>query len=76
MTATQNSPQAPGTTPLGNKKTDALIAILAAVIGGGFAGILRRTMEGASYYEAMSTAGVAALLLGGFIFVVLTYIRS
>ncbi len=62
--------------PKSNKKTDALIAVLIAIIGGCFAGIVRRTMEGVSYYEAISTGALAALGLGGFIFVILTYIRS
>ncbi|GDY67461.1 hypothetical protein SAV14893_068540 [Streptomyces avermitilis] len=79
MTATQNGPQLSGSRdepPKSNKKTDALIAVLIAIIGGCFAGIVRRTMEGVSYYEAISTGALAALGLGGFIFVILTYIRS
>ncbi|MFI6640264.1 hypothetical protein [Streptomyces sp. NPDC050504] len=52
-----------------------MITILVAIIGGCFAGILRRTMEGVSYYEAISTGALAALGLGGFIFVVLTYVN-
>ncbi|WP_435217967.1 hypothetical protein [Streptomyces sp. bgisy034] len=78
MTATQNGPQLSGSgdEPPRNKKHDAQIAILSAIIGGGSAGILRRTMEGVSYYEAMATAGGAFIALVIMIFVVLTYIRS
>jgi hypothetical protein len=78
MTATQNGPQlsGPGDEPPKNKKHDALVAILLAIIGGGFAGVLRRTMEGVSYYEAMATAGGAFVALVIMIFVILTYIRS
>ncbi|WP_328844704.1 hypothetical protein [Streptomyces sp. NBC_00258] len=77
MTATQNSPQLPGAPqPPRNKKTDAVIAILAAIIVGGFAGVLHRAMEGVSYYEAMKTAGGTTLGLLIVIFVILTYIWS
>ncbi|WP_371566222.1 hypothetical protein [Streptomyces canus] len=77
MTATQNNPQLSGSgdEPPRNRKTEAVITILVAIIGGCFAGILRRTMEGVSYYEAISTGALAALGLGSFIFVALTYVN-
>ncbi|MEU3137541.1 hypothetical protein ABZ691_32845 [Streptomyces sp. NPDC006854] len=78
MTATQNGPQLSGSgdEPPRDKKHDAQLAILIAIIFGGFAGILRRTMEAVSYYEAMATAGGVFIALVIMIFVVLTYIRS
>ncbi|QUC63003.1 hypothetical protein IOD14_43115 [Streptomyces sp. A2-16] len=77
MTATQNNPQTsgPGDESPRNRKTEAVITILVAIIGGCFAGILRRAMEGVSYYEAISTGALAAIGLGGFIFVALTYVN-
>ena len=59
MSAPQNTPQLPVPPQQSprNKKTDSLIAVLVSIIIGVFAGILHRTMEGVSYYEAMKTAG-------------------
>jgi hypothetical protein len=77
MTATQNGPQFSGSgdEPPRNRKHEAQTTILVAIIAGCFAGILRRTMEGVSYYEAISTGALAAIGLGGFIFVYLTYVN-
>ncbi|MFE4965484.1 hypothetical protein [Streptomyces sp. NPDC056660] len=77
MAATQNGPQFSGSgdEPPRNRKHEAQITILLAIIVGCFAGILRRTMEGVSYYEAISTGAVAAIALAGLIFVCLTYVN-
>ncbi|WP_157876364.1 hypothetical protein [Streptomyces sp. Root264] len=53
-----------------------MIAVLASIIIGILAGILHRTMEGVSYYEAMKTAGGTTLGLLIVIFVIMTYIWS
>ncbi|MFF9360603.1 hypothetical protein [Streptomyces griseoluteus] len=78
MTATQNGPHLsePFDEPPRNKKHEAQITVLISIILGCFAGILHRTMEGVSYFEAMKTGGLTAIGVGGFIFVYLTYIRS
>ncbi|MET9416246.1 hypothetical protein ABZY03_19080 [Streptomyces klenkii] len=85
MTATQNGPQVSGSNSVsgnGNneakkiRKFEAMIIILVGIIGGGFAGVVRRAMDHASYYEAISTGVVAAIALCGFIFGVVRYIRG
>ncbi|WP_328550291.1 hypothetical protein [Streptomyces sp. NBC_00366] len=75
MSAPQNTPQfpVPHQSPR-NKKTDSLIAVLVAIIIGIFAGILHRTMEDVSYYEAMKTAGGTAVGLAVLFFMILGYI--
>jgi hypothetical protein len=76
MSAPQNSPQSLVPPVQRNKKIDALIAILAAIIVGFVAGILHRIMEGVSYYEALKTGGGTTIGLLIVIFVILTYIWS
>ncbi|MBB5117809.1 hypothetical protein AF335_04610 [Streptomyces eurocidicus] len=85
MADTQNGPEAPGFGPgSGNggnedkkiRKFEAVIIILMGIIGGGFAGVVRRTMDHASYYGALSTGAVAAIALPGLIFAILRYIRG
>ncbi|MFF9410024.1 hypothetical protein ACF1B0_31530 [Streptomyces anandii] len=77
MTATQNGPQLSGSgdEPPRNEKHEGQITILISIIIGCFAGILHRTMEGVSYFEAMKTGGLTAIGVGGFIFVYLTYVN-
>ncbi|MEU6385571.1 hypothetical protein ABZ847_18650 [Streptomyces bauhiniae] len=82
MTAMQNNPQASGSgsgsgdSEAKIRKFEAVIILLLGVIGGGFAGVVRRTMDHASYYGAISTGVVAAVVLSGFIFGVMRYIRG
>ncbi|MEJ8632080.1 hypothetical protein [Streptomyces sp. MS2.AVA.5] len=77
MTAIENRPRpTEGTPQPRNKKTEAIIAILSAIIGGGIAGVLHRVIEEVSYYESLKTAGGTTGGLLIVIFVVLTYIWS
>ncbi|GHC65413.1 hypothetical protein [Streptomyces cinnamoneus] len=85
MTAMQNGPEVSGPDSGSGsgsneakkiRKFEAVIIILVGIIGGGFAGVVRRTMDHASYYEAISTGVVAAIVLPGFIFGVMRYIRG
>lgn len=76
MSAPQNSPQPPVPPAQRNKKIDAVIAILVAIIVGFIAGALRRIMDDASYYEALQTVGGTTVGLLIVIFVILTYIWS
>ncbi|MFI9308562.1 hypothetical protein [Streptomyces triculaminicus] len=83
MTAMQNGPQVSGPGfGSGNddeakiRKFEAVIIILVGIIGGGFAGVVRRAMDHASYYGAISTGVVAAIVLSGFIFGVMRYVRG
>ncbi|MFD8393655.1 hypothetical protein ACFV2N_31720 [Streptomyces sp. NPDC059680] len=84
MTAMQNGPQVSGSNSgSGNddpakkiRKFEAAIIILVGIISGGFAGVVRRTLGRASYYGAISTGVVAAIVLSGFIFGVMRYIRG
>lgn len=85
MTASQNGPQVSGPgsgSGIGDheakkiRKFEAVIIILLGIIGGGFAGVVRRTMDHASYYEAISTGVVAAIALPGLLFGVMRYVRG
>ncbi|GGV64549.1 hypothetical protein [Streptomyces massasporeus] len=91
MCATQNGPQVSGSEAVSGsgggsgdndreakqiRKFEAVIIILVGIIGGGFAGVVRRTMDHASYYEAISTGVVGAIVLSGFIIGIIKYIRN
>ena len=87
MSTTQNGPQVSGAgsgSSGGNgddgskkiRKFEAVIILLSGIIVGMAAGIAKRTMDHASYFEAIVTVIVVGFGLPGFIIMIVKYIRN
>ncbi|MCX5234619.1 hypothetical protein OG824_05155 [Streptomyces prunicolor] len=87
MSATQNGSQVSGAgsgSSGGNgddgsrkiRKFEAVIILLVGMVAGLVAGIAKRMMDHASYFEAIGTGVLVGISLPGFIIMIITYIRS
>ncbi|WP_030669719.1 hypothetical protein [Streptomyces sp. NRRL B-1347] len=87
MSATHNNPQVSGAgsgSSGGNeddgskkiRKFEAAIILLVGVIVGILAGIVSRTMDHASYFQAITTGVVVGVGLPGFIIMIIRYVRN